>query len=368
MSRISRLFSGRRAGALLTLGVGAIAIITGIIYIGTSPVLGILEPYIPDLVQSAIGFSSTITGFTLLAAGYGLSRGNRVAWYTAAVLLPLLTVQGIVQATPLAVPLVVGSLLAIVVLIVHRDRFSNTSGLTTAQIAVAGAIIGVQLYGTVGAFTLRDQFTGIETPLDAFYFTLVTASTVGYGDITATTQATRLFAMTVLVFGTASFAAAIGVLLGPLIEARLAAGLGRIQNRQLRNLQDHVLLLGAGDLTQPMISELEERTEFVVVTRDQAMVDELTSRGVLAVAGDPSEEATLERVNIHQASAVITATTTDADDVLGALTTEALAPDVRIVAAATNAENVSKLRRAGADVVLDPSYIGAQLAIDAAQA
>ena len=354
--------------SLLTLSVGVLAIVTGILHISYSPVLTVLEPFVPPLVQSAIGFSSALTGFVLLASGYGLNQGYRAAWYVAVVLLPLTTIQGLVQASPLAFPLVIGSLIAVAVLVIQRDQFNNSSGLSTAQVAAGGAVLGVQAYGTVGAFTLRDEFTNVDTVLDAFYFTLVTASTVGYGDITATTQTTRLFAMTVLILGTASFAAAIGVLLGPLIEARLAAGLGRIQTRQLRNLQDHVLILGTGELTQPMVSELEGRTEFVVVTRDQPLADELTTRGALAVVGDPSDEATLQRANIEEAAAVIAATPTDAEDVLGALTTDALAPDVRIVAAATNAENVSKLRRAGADIVLDPSYIGAKLAIDAADA
>lgn len=356
--------TGRQAGTWLTILVGLLGIVTGIVHISYSPVLTVLEPYIPPIVRSAIGFTSTITGFVLLAAGYGLGQGYRSAWYIAVILLPLAAAQGLIQASPLAIPLVVGALLAEAIILLHRRRFPNPSGLSSVQLAAASAVVGVQVYGTVGGYTLRDEFTGIDTVLDAFYFTLVTASTVGYGDITATTQSARLFAMSVLIFGTASFGAAIGVLLGPLIEARLAAGLGRIQNRQLRNLHDHVILLGTGELTQPMISELEDNAEFVVVTRDPALADELTTRGVLAVTGDPSDEATLERVNIDQAQAVIAATSTDADDVLGALTANSLAPGIRIVAAATNAENVSKLRRAGADVVLDPSYIGAQLLID----
>jgi len=45
----------------------------------------------------------------------------------------------------------------------------------------------------VGAYALRDEFTTIETPVDAFYYTLATASTVGYGDVVPTSQAARLF-------------------------------------------------------------------------------------------------------------------------------------------------------------------------------
>jgi voltage-gated potassium channel len=76
------------------------------------------------------------------------------------------------------------------------------------------------VYGTVGACALRDDFEGVVTLLDAFYFAVVTMSTVGYGDMTPTSQVARLFGLSFLVVGTASFAVALGALLGPAIQAR----------------------------------------------------------------------------------------------------------------------------------------------------
>ena len=66
----------------------------------------------------------------------------------------------------------------------------------------------------MGAYALRDEFT-IETPVDAFYYTLATASTVGYGDVVPTSQVARLFGISVVLIGASSFAFALGTLLGP---------------------------------------------------------------------------------------------------------------------------------------------------------
>lgn len=356
-----------RASVFVTFGVAILSIITGIINISYTPVAGTFADFIPALVRDAAGFTGTVTGFLMFLSAYALYQRYRVGYYTVLVLLPVTAFQGLIQSTLLSVPLVVLSVIAVPLVLLNRQSYTDRVALSSTQIAAGIALIGVQVYGTVGTWSLQDQFEEVSTILDAFYFTLVTASTVGYGDITATSQGARLFAMSVLVLGTASFAVAIGVLLGPIIEARLAASLGRVRNRQLDQLDDHVVILGYGDLTDSIIDGLTERSDFVVVTRDSAKVTELNDRGLIAVQGDPGDEAILERVGVSRSKAVIAATTDDADDAFKILTARELAPEVRIITTAVNAENVSKLRRAGADIVLDPAYVGAELLVDASR-
>ncbi len=361
----------RRIGTRLSIGIGftigIVAVGTGIVHITYAPVLPVLDPYIPSVVRSAVGFTLALTGFLLMLAAYGLYRRYRAGWYWTMLLLPVVTAQGIIQSSPLAIPLVVLAVIGVVLIGYHRGQFTGRIGLSTAQIATGLALVGVQVYGTVGAYTLREEFANIQTVLDAFYFTIVTASTVGYGDLVPLTPQAKLFAMSVLLFGTASFGAAIGVLLGPAIEARLAAGLGRVRDRQLEQLTDHVIVLGYSDFTEPIITELSDQTEFVVITEQTARVNELTDRGITAIHGDPGDEQLLKRVQLTDAAAAIVATTNDSVDAFIALTIAELAPDVRTVAAVTNSENVSKLRRAGADVVVDPATVGAYLLVDAVE-
>ncbi|GAB3681458.1 NAD-binding protein [Salinarchaeum chitinilyticum] len=362
-------WTGKRFSVLLTIVVGVLSVITGIvnIAIGSVAVIEPLQPYVPATVRTAAGFTGAITGFLMLLGAFGLRRGYRAAWALTIVLLPVTAAQGLIQSSPLSVPLVLFSVLSIPTLAVSRHHFRSRVSLTTAQIAAAIALVTVQLYGTAGTYALREEFSNVSTVLDAFYFTIVTASTVGYGDATPTTQVARLFGMSVLLFGTATFAIALGTLLGPILESRFAAALGQVRNREFDLLEEHVLVLGCGDLTDPIVDALESRDrEFVVITDDQDRVTELSERDVLAVHANPSDETILERARIEEATVAIAATESDSADAFSVLTARQLAPDLRIVAAATNAENSSKLERAGADVVVDPAAIGGQLLVGAA--
>ena len=180
----------------------------------------------------------------------------------------------------------------------------------------------------------------------------------------ATSQFGRLFSMSVLLAGVASFAVALGTLLGPLIEARLATALGNMSDRQLDLLEDHYVIAGDGDLTEPILESLGEAPA-VVITTDPEVAKRLSDRGVEMITGDPSDEAP-QRVHVGRATALIAATNDDAQDALSILTARGLNPWLRIVAAATDRENVPKLRRAGADVVLSPAVLGGRLLVESA--
>lgn len=358
---------GLRITIWLTIVVAVLSVITGILKIGQSIVVGPLAPFIPVWIERTVGFTGALTGFLMLGSALGLRHGLRVAWYSTLILLPITAIQGVLQSSPFSLPLVILSLVAIPNVIAHRRRFDRAVELSTNQIAAAAAIIGAQIYGTVGAYALRDQYTGLSTLVDAFYYTIVTASTVGYGDITPATQMARLFGMSVLIVGTASFAIALGSLLGPAIEARFEKALGRMTETQLELLENHILVLGRGDLTEIIIEELrDESEEFLVVTPDTEWASLMGERGVDVFVADPSDEASLRRAQIDDVRAVLVATNNDAEDALAVLTARQLNPNVTIVAGVTNRENVEKLRRAGADTVISPAIIGGHLLVESA--
>jgi voltage-gated potassium channel len=168
--------------------------------------------------------------------------------------------------------------------------------------------------------------------------------------------------MSVLVAGTASFAATLGTLLGPLIEARLARALGRMTQSQLDLLEDHVLVLGYGELTDPILDEfIDAHVPVVVLTDDGDRAAELAQRDVDVLTEDPSDEDALERAGLADARAIVVATNDDAEDALSVLTARQLRPDVRIVAAATDQKHVDKLEAVGADAVISPAVIGGRL-------
>lgn len=355
-----------RITILLAILVALLSLATGIANISYQTVSGPLAAVIPLAVQRTAGFTGALTGFLMLAAALGLRRGLRLAWYLTIVLLPMTVIQGLVQSSPLSVPLIVLSALAFPNLIANRQRFDRSLSLSTSQLAAGAAIVGAQIYGTVGTYALREHFSSVTTLVDAFYYTLVTASTVGYGDATPQTQVARLFGMSVVVVGTASFAIALGSLLGPAIEARFERALGRTTDARIDLLEDHILVLGYGDLTETVLEELHGTNDYLVVTTDTDRAATLQDEESTVLVGDPSDETTLERARIGDAEAVLVATNNDAQDALSVLTARQLNPDVRIAAAATERENVPKLRVAGADTVISPAVIGGRLVVRSA--
>ncbi|WP_254823743.1 NAD-binding protein [Haloglomus halophilum] len=362
------LFRVRAAIGLVTV-VALLSIATGIINIGGTETSGLLSAYVPQSVEQAFGFTGALTGFILLATTAGLRRGVRVAWGIAVVLLPVTAFQGLVGSTgvavagrtiPVATPLVALSVLSLLGLLINFRTFDREFDLGTTQLAALAAIVGAQVYGTAGAFALQDGFTGVDSLTDAFYFALVTASTVGYGDVTPETETAKLFAMSALVIGTASFAVALGTLLTPAIEARLAEALGTMNESRLELLDDHVIVVGFSDMTEPIIEELG-RVDFIVITRDEEKARRLRNRDIDVVVADPSDEDPLRQAGIERARALVAATDDDAQDALAILTARELNPDLNIVAAATERQNEKKLKRAGANTVVSPAVIGGHL-------
>lgn len=365
MGRLGR-GSGRRLAIALPGLVGLLSLATGVLHLTTSVPIGFIRPVLPTVVIEAAGFTGAMTGFLLLMNAYLLKRGFRAGWYGALLLLPLTALQGLVQASVLSIPLVVLSLAAIPTVAINRATFRRPLTLDATQISAAIAVAGAFAYGTFGTYALREDFRAVDTVLDAFYYTFITATTVGYGDAIPTTQIGRLFSLTVVLFATASFAVALGTLLAPAIEARFASALGHMSETELESLQDHVVVLGVGDLTESILDGLESTVEAVIVEDRDEYVSRLISKGYRVLDGSTTDEATLRRARIGRARAIVVATEDDAHDVLAILTASDVAPNVHLVAAASNIENVKKMRNAGADAVISPASIGGRLLADAA--
>ena len=357
---------GLRVPATLTAAVALLSVVTRIANIGAQSVGGPLASFIPPAIQRTAGFTGALTGFLMIGSAYGMRRRLRAAWYSTLVLLPVTALQGVLQSSPLSVPLIALSALAMPNVVYNRTQFDRAIGLTTSQLAAGAAIVGAQIYGTVGTYALRDDFTNVATLVDAFYYTLVTASTVGYGDAAPTSQVARLFGMSVVIIGTASFAIALGTLLGPVIQARFAKALGRMSEDTLDLLDDHLLVLGYSDVVRALLDDVDDRTGLLIVSPDRETVQELTDRGIDALAAEPDDEDSLWSAGIDRARAVIVATNDDAADALTILTARQLNPDITILAVATNRENVKKLESAGADTVFSPAVIAAQQLIRSA--
>ena len=355
-------FSGAKTAILLTGFAAVLTFITGLSNlsrpetVADGPLSAVL-PIAPDVVPFlAVGVS-----FLLAGVVFGLRRRKRLAWYLAVTLLPLLVTFPLTTFRTTDVPLLVALSVTLPLLFVNRDAFDRRLELSSLQIASLSSIVGVLAYGTIGSYALRDQFGALETWSDAVYYVVVTIATVGYGDITPLTSEAKWFSLSIILLGTGAFTVAIGALIVPTIEKRMAAAFGNMTPSELTLLEDHVLVLGYDDITDALLDELEGAVDVVVVTPESEEASALSDRDVNVLTADPTHEETLSDAGIADAAGVVVATRSDADDVLALLAAREANPDVRIVAAANDAEHVDKLSAVGADDVISPMEIGGRL-------
>ncbi|WP_203229161.1 potassium channel family protein [Halobellus captivus] len=356
-----REFSGAKPAVALMAAVTVLAFVTGLSNLSQpDPVVsGPLAAILP-MVETIVRFAGVLFAFPLGLVTVGLQRRKRIAWVAALVLLPGLALLPLVTGNATELPLFVLSVAAIPLLALNRESFAQRIDLSSFQIASLAAIVGVALYGTVGAYGLRGQFLELNGWGDAFYYVVVTVATVGYGDITPVTVEAKLFSLSVILFGTGAFTVAVGALIGPAIESRMAAAFGTMTASELSLLEDHVVVLGYGDVTESFLDRLGD-TDVVVVTTNAEAAAQMREEGIEVLTDDPTDEETLRDARLDVATGVAVASADDATNVLAVLAARTVNPDVRIVTVANEETHVAKLDAVGADEIIDLRAIGGRM-------
>ncbi|MFO7898965.1 MAG: NAD-binding protein, partial [Planctomycetota bacterium] len=207
-----------------------------------------------------------------------------------------------------------------------------------------------------------DSWDRLETWTDSIYYTFVTYSTLGYGDILPTTPDARLFVVSMIVVGLGSFITAVTMLIGPMIEQRMK-GVLSIMGR-FQRAKDHVIVCGYSSVGESVVDELQDRgAPYVIIEDREDLAAHLRSKGHDVLSGDAARQETLQEANAGAARAVVAAFDSDSVNTLVALTAKELRDATkgarfRIVARVEDEENIDKVRRVGADEVISPSTLG----------
>jgi voltage-gated potassium channel len=216
-------------------------------------------------------------------------------------------------------------------------------------------LAAVVCLGTVGYVVIEgwDVF-------DAFYMTITTVTTVGYGEIHPLSRAGRVFNSAVVVLGAATVLYSFSFLMARVVEGDLQARWARRRiERMLDDLDHHFIICGFGRIGQIVAREFSRQSvPLVIIERDAERMHAAIDAGYLAVEADASSEEVLKRVGIGRARGFIAAVSTDADNVFAILTARLLRPDLFIIGRAETEDAKAKLVRAGADRVLSPYQIG----------
>lgn len=223
------------------------------------------------------------------------------------------------------------------------------------QLLVVAGIPGLLLIcGTLGYIFIEGW--GF---FDAFYMSVVTLSTVGFGETHPLTPAGRAFTAVLILAGVSSFAAAVTAVIRVLVSGELMRPFAKARKeKRLHTLQDHVVVCGFGRMGRLVCRELQAKNlPFVVIEQDeQKVLQEFP--GALVVQGDATHDHRLREAGIEHARVLIVVLPSDSDNLFITMSARLLNEHVFIIARAEDISTETKLKKAGANRVVSPYVLG----------
>lgn len=311
-------------------------------------------------------FFQIISTYCSLVFGLLLANRSRIIWYIALVLIIIICIGNIIFWTnSIILYFYLGTL---VLLLISKEAFDQDLFVSYIFLFVFGFLIFALIYGTIGTYLFRVDFSGINSIYDALYFTIVTYSTVGYGDIFPKTVFAKFFVMSMIVIGLIVFATSITVIAYN-INRHLKKVLNHLNKGRL-GMTNHIILIGYGIFSRILIQRyIREKVNFVVIDADKNLDYErqqLMDNNRLLIVSYHGHNDSLVKAQAELAAKIIIAYETDEASILATMNTreylEAKNPQKmpEIIVRIFFDENISKAKRAGADEVIAPHILAAQ--------
>lgn len=198
------------------------------------------------------------------------------------------------------------------------------------------------------------------TWFDALYMSAITLTTVGYGETHPLTDAGRAFTIVFLFGGVFLLFYAATETIRAIVSGQLRDTLGREGVKHaLEDIRDHIVVCGLGRMGRLICQEFDrQKSPYVVVDRNEDLLEEWEHRLGVPVHGDATEDAVLRRAGVERAKVLVAVLPSDADNLYITLSARVLNPNIFIVARAEQEASEAKLRRVGANQVVSPYVIG----------
>jgi voltage-gated potassium channel len=316
-----------------------------------------LEEISKSLAFTALSkFSETAAGIILVLMSLGLLRRSRLAWFVTLLLTG--ATLGIVLFRQYSEYLIWYSGALFVSLLLSGRHFNKTS-LAAGSLFALSSILLFLAYGVFGSYILGKDFSPhIENLSSALYFTVVTISTVGYGEITPSTEMARLFVVSLIVFGITAFTTSATTVLAPIVTSRIRKFIETRGENMERN--NHVIIAGNTTLSKNTYLELQRRNIPVtfIASRDSDL-EKWADADI--IEGDASSVEVLRKAGVEKAQAVLALGDDDSENAFVVLAVKEVDVKVKTICAVNDAKNISRVRRVQPDMLIAPQVLGGEL-------
>ncbi len=213
-------------------------------------------------------------------------------------------------------------------------------------------ITAILLFGTIGYHVVEPSYSFF----DSLYMTVITVTTIGYGEIKHLSTAGRAFNLVLIAVGWTGIFLVARMAGQMIVEGQVLKFFGRHRmDKKIASMKKHYIVCGYGRVGRIVCEEFQHhKTPFVVIERNPELVEEIILKKYVYYQGDCTHDQSLVAAGIDRAKGLINAVAEEADAVYITLSARQHNPDLFIVARADSFSVVQKLKRAGADKVISP--------------
>jgi len=201
-------------------------------------------------------------------------------------------------------------------------------------------IVTLILAGTIGFHFIEGW-----NVLESFYTTVMTLTTIGYGDFAPRTHAGMLFTVILVIFGVGTMLYTVGLVAQIMVEGRLTMLLGRGKmEKTIDKMKNHYIVCGCGRIGYLICKELAaEKVDFVVVDNNPEVIQKIGEEGFVYFRGDAIHDKCLIGAGIKRARGIVCVLPTDAQNLYVILTAKELNPDIWILSRSEEEESEHRM-------------------------
>jgi voltage-gated potassium channel len=308
------------------------------------------------------GISQLSIGMFLLLMSGGLWFRSRAAWLLSVFVMGLaVIVRLLTLSTQPEMPWLLGYALVLTGILLASHRHFERTSFRFGTLAALIAVVVLFGYAVFGTYFLGDQFSPhIDNLTDAIYVSVVTMTTVGFGDFTPGTADARLFTVSIIILSIALLSTAVGATLIPAIIRKVEQ---ITTARNIKMIRDgHYIIVGYSALSNNTYRELVSRQEQVtVILLHEADAAQFNNPDLDVVIGDGSDLETLRKAGAENAKAILALLDDDSENAFVVLAAKELNVKAKTVAAVNQSKHLNRIRRVHPDMIIAPQVLGGEL-------